>query len=431
MIGLELGADDYVVKPFGLRELIARIHAVMRRVERRPRAGPGHHRRRARDRPAAARGHARRRGGRADAEGVRPARGAGGRPRARRWSGGRSSSRSGARAGTGRPRPSTSTSRPCAASSATRAGSRPSAASASACGHHDPAARRHLPAPGPGGAGRAGGAARDRQRAQPAPRPPGAGGARRGRAGRPGGGPAAGGRAPGDPPSRHHRPLRGRHRRARRGGRARRPAARRLRHRAGAGARLLHAAPRSPTALDGGVATGTRRSETLGTYLLYVAVPVASGGRGASARCAPACPRRGSTRWCVRYWLVLGAIALIVLSVVALAGHVARALGQPPPDRPARRHTRAPRPATWRCARTRRGARGGARGGARFNDMVGRLDVLVGTQEQFVADASHQLRSPLTALRLRIENLQLRRRRGDRRATWTARSGRSTGCRGS
>jgi signal transduction histidine kinase len=41
-----------------------------------------------------------------------------------------------------------------------------------------------------------------------------------------------------------------------------------------------------------------------------------------------------------------------------------------------------------------------------FNDMVARLDVLVGTQEQFVADASHQLRSPLTALRLRIENLR-------------------------
>jgi two-component system response regulator RegX3 len=32
VVGLELGADDYVVKPFGLRELIARIHAVMRRV---------------------------------------------------------------------------------------------------------------------------------------------------------------------------------------------------------------------------------------------------------------------------------------------------------------------------------------------------------------------------------------------------------------
>jgi two-component system, OmpR family, response regulator RegX3 len=36
VVGLELGADDYVVKPFGLRELVARIRAVLRRSERRP-----------------------------------------------------------------------------------------------------------------------------------------------------------------------------------------------------------------------------------------------------------------------------------------------------------------------------------------------------------------------------------------------------------
>ena len=33
VVGLELGADDYVTKPFNLRELLARVRAVLRRME--------------------------------------------------------------------------------------------------------------------------------------------------------------------------------------------------------------------------------------------------------------------------------------------------------------------------------------------------------------------------------------------------------------
>ncbi|PJF26435.1 MAG: DNA-binding response regulator [Phototrophicales bacterium] len=36
IVGLELGADDYLTKPFNPRELVARIRAILRRAERRP-----------------------------------------------------------------------------------------------------------------------------------------------------------------------------------------------------------------------------------------------------------------------------------------------------------------------------------------------------------------------------------------------------------
>ncbi|HEY7666958.1 MAG TPA: response regulator transcription factor, partial [Actinomycetota bacterium] len=40
VLGLELGADDYVVKPFSMRELTARIRAIMRRGRAAGRRGP-------------------------------------------------------------------------------------------------------------------------------------------------------------------------------------------------------------------------------------------------------------------------------------------------------------------------------------------------------------------------------------------------------
>ena len=40
VVGLDLGADDYVTKPFGVRELLARIHALLRRTAAAPSSEP-------------------------------------------------------------------------------------------------------------------------------------------------------------------------------------------------------------------------------------------------------------------------------------------------------------------------------------------------------------------------------------------------------
>jgi len=40
VVGLELGADDYIAKPFSPRELVARVRGILRRTVRTPVAGP-------------------------------------------------------------------------------------------------------------------------------------------------------------------------------------------------------------------------------------------------------------------------------------------------------------------------------------------------------------------------------------------------------
>lgn len=161
--------------------------------------------------------------------------------------------------------------------------------------------------------------------------------------------------------------------------------------------------PEIVEALDGRVATGTRHSKTLGSDLLYVAVPVASGGvvHGAARITYPTSEVDERVR---RYWLTLVAIAAVVLAVaVALAGAFARWIVRP---------LGAVDAAAGRVAAGSLTVRAPVSGppelrrlAGSFNEMVAKLQALVRSQEQFVADASHQLRTPLTALRLRLENL--------------------------
>ena len=214
-----------------------------------------------------------------------------------------------------------------------------------------------------------------------------------------------------------------RHRRSRR--RRRRPRARHRRLRRPTGSRDFSSRPEIARALAGEIATGTRSSQTLGTDLLYVAVPVASSGvvHGAVRITYPTSAVDARIH---RYWTVLAVIAAVVLAVAAAAAAVLARWVVGPLDRleqaadaHRRRRSRSPGPAEGppevrRLAET-------------FNTMAAAARAtLVRSQDAFVADASHQLRTPLAALRLRLENLEPRRnRRRQARARRRARRGRT------
>jgi len=162
--------------------------------------------------------------------------------------------------------------------------------------------------------------------------------------------------------------------------------------------------PEIQAALAGREAAGWRYSRTLGQRLLYVAVPVASGGtvHGAVRITYPSSFVERRIR---RTWLLLGGTGAVVLATVLLISlWLARSVTRPLQEL----GTAAASVGRGHLATRTRvppGPREPRELAIAFNEMAVRLEGLVDAQQRFVADASHQLRTPLAALRLRLENL--------------------------
>ncbi len=169
--------------------------------------------------------------------------------------------------------------------------------------------------------------------------------------------------------------------------------------------------PEVDAALKGHGEQITRDSRTLGAQILATSAPVLSHGA-----------TEGAVRVTQSVAAVHGAVKTAILDLAALAGIVlllglaAGAVVAQQIARPIRRLDRAARSVATGDLDTTVAVEGSSeqRSLARaFNEMTERVKRLLRGQQDFVADASHQLRTPLTGLRLRLEGLAERSREGD------------------
>lgn len=163
----------------------------------------------------------------------------------------------------------------------------------------------------------------------------------------------------------------------------------------------LASRPEVKIALSGRGAQITRNSRTLGRELLATAVPIVQAGKV-----------RGAVRVtqdvadvAEAYRHTLAGLALIGAAVLAV-GLIAGAIIARQITRPLRRFEATARAVADGDLQARAPVEGSTEQrelATTFNEMTDRLAGSLEAQSRFVADASHQLRTPLTGLRLRLE----------------------------